>query len=147
VALSLKSLLGAGLEEPLASVGLLTLRLGCGISLLTAHAIPKLSSIPEFADFIALRLTTIAPVELAWLSTLIELVAAPLIIVGAATRLAALPLILNMLVATCIVHLDSPWSVRESAALYLIAFSALLGTGPGRFSLDHWQARRRRVAD
>jgi putative oxidoreductase len=66
-----------------------------------------------------------------------------LLIVGAASRLAVIPLAVTMLVALLIVHGKDPWKVKELAAAFLLVYVALLLTGPGRFSLDHWWATKR----
>ncbi len=60
-----------------------------------------------------------------------------LLIVGLASRLAAIPLAFTMLVALFVVHANDPWKVKELAATYLLVYVALMLAGPGRFSLDH----------
>jgi putative oxidoreductase len=55
---------------------------------------------------------------------------------GAATRLAVIPLIINMSVIVFVVHADDPWQRQEFALLFLIPFLTLLFTGPGHFSID-----------
>ncbi|MEQ1876699.1 MAG: DoxX family protein, partial [Bdellovibrionia bacterium] len=58
------------------------------------------------------------------------------IVTGLCTRLAAIPLMVTMFVASVIVHADDPWSKKELSAVYFIAFTAILVMGPGRLSLD-----------
>jgi putative oxidoreductase len=58
------------------------------------------------------------------------------IILGLATRLVAIPLIITMSVAVFIIHADDPWQKKEFALLYLVPYLTLVFTGAGRFSLD-----------
>jgi putative oxidoreductase len=73
----------------------------------------------------------------------IEVGCSLLLIVGVASRLAAIPLALTMLVALFIVHREDPWKMKELAATYLLVYVSLVLTGPGRFSLDHWWVTNR----
>lgn len=60
-----------------------------------------------------------------------------LLIVGFASRLAAIPLAFTMLVAFLVVTGAAEWKVRELAATFLLVYVSLIMTGPGMFSLDH----------
>lgn len=60
-----------------------------------------------------------------------------LLIFGIGTRLAVIPLAFTMIVALFVVHRADPWQTKELAAVYLSVYSTLIGTGAGRFSLDH----------
>jgi len=83
------------------------------------------------------------------------------VILGAATRLAALPVVAGMAVAAFVVHGADPWTMergaklflagqakswasKEPALLYLVSFLALAFCGGGRFSVDRLLAARRR---
>ncbi|MDC1107355.1 DoxX family protein [Prolixibacteraceae bacterium] len=59
-----------------------------------------------------------------------------LIIIGAFTRIATIPLIFTMLVAILVVHLGDPISAKEMAILYLVGFTSILIMGPGKLSID-----------
>jgi putative oxidoreductase len=75
------------------------------------------------------------------LSAYTELVGGALIVLGLATRLAALPLAFNMLVAIVVVNMRNVTGLDEfvelSEPLYALAFLWLVFSGPGRASLDH----------
>ena len=71
------------------------------------------------------------------LAVFAEFFCAILLILGFTSRLAAIPLMITMFVAGFIVHGADPFQVKEFALLYGIVFTALLITGPGKFSLDH----------
>lgn len=145
------------------SIGLLILRLGIGGYMLT-HGLGKLRMLlagdfDSFGDPIGLgeELSLV-------LVTAAEFLGALLAMVGVATRLAAVSVVIAMAVAAFVAHGGDPWTLEEAfklfmagetkfpvskepAMLYLIPFLALVFTGPGRFSLDalirrRWSARR-----
>ena len=66
------------------------------------------------------------------------------LMLGLYTRLATLPLIVTMLVATLMANAGEPWAKQELAMLYLVIYVALLFGGPGRYSADARLARGRR---
>jgi putative oxidoreductase len=65
-----------------------------------------------------------------------EVVCASLVVIGLATRLAALPLVFTMAVAGFVINAGAPWGEKELAAIYLASFLALVFTGPGAYSVD-----------
>ena len=65
-----------------------------------------------------------------------EFFCAILIVLGLLTRLATIPLIINMAVAVFIAHKGQVFGDGEHAALFLTGFIALLLCGPGRASVD-----------
>ena len=73
-----------------------------------------------------------------------EFVCAILLMLGLATRLALIPLIIAMLVAAFVAHADDPFGKKEMALLYLVVFITLLITGPGKYSIDNALGRNRR---
>lgn len=58
------------------------------------------------------------------------------VLLGMATRLALIPMIISMSVAFFIVHGSMPMDKKELPLLYLASFVVLLFTGPGRYSVD-----------
>ncbi len=85
------------------------------------------------------------------LSAYTELMGGALIVLGLATRLAAIPLCFNMIVAILVVNLRKVTEFDEffelSEPLYALVFLWLLFSGPGRASLDHFLAKRFGGAD
>lgn len=140
-------MLDAPRRELLSSIGLLILRLGIGGYMLT-HGWAKLQMLQagafdKFGDPIgigggpSLVLVVVA-----------EFICALLVMVGLATRLAAVPVVIAMGVAAFVVHAADPWTLgagasKEPALLFLIPFLTLIFTGPGQFSLDYLIWRRR----
>src|SRR6188472_2139540 len=91
-------------KDKATSAGLLILRLFLGLGLL-AHGVQKifLHGITGFAGYLE-KVGAPAPVASAWLSASTELVGGLLIAVGLLTRLAAIPLAINMTVAALLAH-------------------------------------------
>lgn len=117
----------------LRAIGLLVLRVACGLSMAT-HGLMKLNA---YGDLVG----TFDPIGLGGplsLSLVIfaELFCALGVAAGLLTRLACVPLIITMLVAIFVAHADDPFAKKEMAVLYLGAFSALALAGPGALSLD-----------
>lgn len=76
-----------------------------------------------------------------------ELGASALVLLGLATRLAAIPVIFTMIVATYVHVTGEPplntLEATEKALLFLGAFLAIFLTGPGRISIDAKLAGRK----
>lgn len=119
------------------SLGLLSLRLWLGLTLLLNHGLGKLKSFdsmaPGFMDPFKIGHTpSFALVVFA------EVIAASLLAAGLVTRFAALVLMVNMGVAFFIAHkgaLNGNHS-GEMAFIYLAGFTALFLTGAGKVSFD-----------
>ena len=131
------------LASALTSGGLLLLRLGAGVMMVSLHGWGKLHGFGgiknTFPDPIGLGSTLSLT-----LATGAEFFCAILIVLGLFTRLAALPLVINMTVAAFVFHANDPWTAKEAALLYLVPFATLLLTGGGQVSLDRVIFGRRR---
>lgn len=122
--------------------GLLILRVGAGLSLLLLFGWPKLQAgwsflytgQWQFVDFNR-KMGLPAPVLVAYLQTLNESVGALLLASGFLTRYAGAALAVGFAAATvCSLKAGEPaWL---TAAYFCMNFTALLLTGPGRFSID-----------
>ena len=117
-------------------IALLIARVGTAVLMLT-HGLPKLGMLlsgepVQFADPFGLGPT----VSLA-LTTFAEVICSLFILVGLATRLAVIPLIINMLTALIHVHAADPFSKMELPLFFLIIFIALLFAGSGKYSVDY----------
>jgi putative oxidoreductase len=130
-----KKLFNPGNYDNQINAALLFLRIVVGVFMLT-HGTGKLVTLfgngpVEFADPIG-----IGPAASLALATLAEFVCSLLLIFGAATRFAVVPLITTMLVAGIIVHADDPFAVKEKAFLFLTVFITLAIAGAGNISVD-----------
>ena len=85
------------------------------------------------------------PTFSATLSGATDLVGGALLILGLGTRLAAIPMIVNMLVALAVVVLPGISTLDEfvelDEVLYVAVLAWLLLAGPGKASIDHLVAR------
>jgi putative oxidoreductase len=122
-------------DETVPSIGLLVLRLGTGGLLLYAHGLGKVLEFskraPTFADPIGL-----GPHVSFALVVFAEFFCSIAIMLGLATRLAAVPIAIFTLVAVFVQHAADPFPKKELPLLYLIPVLTLMATGAGRFSLD-----------
>ena len=130
----LKKLLSPGKHSGTTNLALLIFRVGTGLMMLT-HGYPKFQRLMagEFRFGDPLGLGVEASLVLAVLA---EFVGSILVILGLATRIATIPLMITMAVAWGIVHVDDPFGTQEKAALYLVCFLVLFITGAGNYSLD-----------
>jgi putative oxidoreductase len=112
-------------------------------ALMIAHAYQKISSGPaEFGRLLA-GLGVPAASVMGYVVTYTELVGGALLVVGLLSRLAALALIVDLVVAIALVKVNvgliAPHGMGAGAELdlsYIAGFLAILLGGPGRFSLD-----------
>ena len=133
------------LYEKLASLqcfGLLLLRVIPGCMLLAGHGWSKLSNFSEMSASFPDPLGVGSAVSLG-LTVFAEFFCSLLVILGLATRLASVPIVIMLLVAATIIHGDDPWQKKEFALIYAVPFLTLIFTGPGRTSVDHWLVGRR----
>lgn len=85
----------------------------------------------EFGDPIGLG------VELSLgLTVFAEILCAFFLLIGLFTRLASIPLIITMLVAVFVVHLNDDFGKKELGLFYLIGYLVLFLSGAGRYSVD-----------
>lgn len=119
-----------------ADIALLLLRLTFGGAMLYGHGWGKLMRFfgedpIKFADPFG-----IGVIPSLSLATFAEVFCAVLLMLGAFTRWATIPLIITMGVALFYVHIADPFGRQEKALLYLVAYLVLFLTGPGKYSVD-----------
>jgi putative oxidoreductase len=133
----MKKLFAPGNDSALTSLGLLTLRLIFGLTMLLHHGLDKLTKFSDLASGFPDPLGVGHSASLA-MTVFAEVVAAALLAVGLLTRFAALVLAFEMAVAFIAVHkmaLSGPMP-GEFAFIYFGAFLTLLFAGGGKFSAD-----------
>ena len=126
-----------------ADLALLILRVSIA-SLMLVHGIPKMISLISgniqfpglfgMSPALALRLTVFA-----------EVICSVFILLGIATRLAVIPLIITMLVAVIFVHGGDPYAKQEPALMYLLPYVVLLIAGSGKYSFDGLRGKYNRL--
>jgi putative oxidoreductase len=130
----MKKLFSININPQILDVWLLLLRIFVSAFMLT-HGWPKFMKLIggdfQFADPLGVG------VEVSlFLAVFSEFFCSILLIVGLASRLVTLPLIVTMFVAAFVVHWDDPFGKKEFALLYCLIYITLLVTGPGRYSAD-----------
>lgn len=118
------------------NTALLILRVVIGIFMLT-HGWGKMQTLfgnepIQFADPIGLGATF----SLA-LAVFAEVLCSILLIIGLGTRLAAIPLLITMLVAAFIIHINDGFGKQEFALLYGVIYLTIALIGAGKYSLDY----------
>src|SRR2546428_3405294 len=123
-------------SKPIAlDLGLLILRVGFALSLLLTHGLPKLMHFAEKAQSFPDPLGIGSKFSLL-LVIFAEVFCSMLLTLGLGSRFALIPLIISFSVAVFMFYKNDPFATKELAVLYLIAFTALFFTGPGKFSVD-----------
>lgn len=85
----------------------------------------------KFSDPIGIGVTTSLS-----LVVFAEVICAVLVILGFATRLVTIPIMITMAVAAFVVNAGNPFNAIELSLLYLFIFFIITLTGAGRFSID-----------
>jgi putative oxidoreductase len=139
----LKAMIDPGEYTLPQSIGLLLVRLSAGGFMAYSHGWGKATKFfsdnaHKFPDPMGL-----GPEVSLGLAAFAELACALLVMCGALTRFALVPLIITMVVAAFVVHGGDPFGKREMALLYLFPYLALFFTGAGRLSLDEFLSRSR----
>ena len=119
-----------------ANLCLLLVRVTAGLFMLVAHGLPKLNRLTsgepiKFADPFGFG----ADVSLG-MAVFAEVLCSFLVIIGLATRLASVPIIVTMVVAATVAHGGDPFSVKEKPLVFILVFLMLLVFGSGRYSID-----------
>lgn len=134
----MKKLFSTKTSDTSFTIATLVLRVGLGLVMLLDHGLPKLQNFSElqhkFGDPLGL-----GPTVSLSLILFAEFFCSVFLILGLFTRLACIPLIIGMAVAFVKVHklvYESGPGSGQLALVFLIGFTALLFTGPGKFSVD-----------
>lgn len=124
---------------------ILFMRIFIGAMMLT-HGIGKLQNYNAIVDSFPDPLGIGSAVSFA-IITFVEVGCSVLIIMGLFTRLATLPLIFGMFVATFIAFPDKSFAAGELSFVYMGIYIMLLISGGGRYAIDafmfpYWTAER-----
>ena len=65
-----------------------------------------------------------------------EFFCAFLVLIGFLTRLAAIPILINMCVAYFVAHAGADFAIRELSCIFLLLSLAVIITGGGKYSVD-----------
>jgi putative oxidoreductase len=100
------------------------------------HGWAKLTGFAEMAERFPDPLGLGSPTMSLALTVFAEFFCATAVVLGLATRFAAVPLVVTMVVAALLIHADDPFAKKELALLYAVPFITLIFTGAGKFSVD-----------
>jgi len=120
---------------------LFILRVGVAL-LMLSHGIPKLNTLLaggeiKFPDPIGVG--AVASLSLAIFA---EVFCSVLVLIGLATRIAVIPLMVTMLIAILVIHAEDGLEKMEAGLHYLLAYVVLLFAGSGRVSFDFLISRK-----
>jgi putative oxidoreductase len=130
----MKKLVSTSYSDSAFNTAMLLLRIVIGV-LLFKHGYDKMVHFQEYsAKFI--NFMGIGQKASLSLSIFAEAFCSLLVVIGLFTRLAAIPIIINLSVALFKAHNGDFWGAGQPATLFLIGFVVLLFVGPGRASVD-----------
>lgn len=140
----IKKLMAPGSTGWATDLGLFVIRFGFGFMMLFGHGWVK------WINFSLMSASFPDPLGVGNATSLLlaifaEVACALLVMTGLFTRIALLPLIFTMLVAFFGIHGADPFATRELSMVYLLVFSTLLLTGPGKYSADYYLQRKLNV--
>jgi putative oxidoreductase len=124
--------------------GVIFIRLIIGFHLIygTQDNVFSYARMEEFAGFLSARGVPF-PLFSAFLSAYAQFICGALILLGAATRYAAIVMIINFIAAIIIAHLGDAYPNMFPALMMLAAACFFLLHGPGKLSVDNAQEKRK----
>lgn len=105
--------------------------------LMLTHGLPKLAMLFSGEPVQFPPIMGMSPEFSLGLAIFAEVFCSILILVGMATRLATVPLLITMLVAVFLIHQAEPFAKKEAALYYALFYVILLITGSGKYSVDY----------
>lgn len=106
------------------------------------HGVPKLIKLFGDEEILFADPFGLGPGITLALAVFAEFLCSILILIGLATRLAVIPLIITMASAFFIVHAADPFQNKELSIIYLLIYVVLLITGAGKYALDFYWLKR-----
>lgn len=122
-------------SDHILDIGILILRVCIAVFMLI-HGFPKLQKLLDNEPIKFANPIGIGEKASLILTVFAEVVCSVFLLLGLATRIAAIPLLFTMLVAVFIVHSGQDFSDKETAILYALCYGVLLISGGGRYSVD-----------
>ena len=137
----LKNIFNPGSYPQKLNLALLLLRISAG-TLMLSHGMGKVYKLfgdepIKFADPVGIGVMASLT-----LTIFAEVFCSLFLIFGIATKLAAIPLLITMLVVVFIVHVDDGFGKQELPLLYITIYTIITFTGAGKYSIDNWIYRK-----
>lgn len=133
----IKTIYNSGNYSKQINLVLLVLRIVSGAFMLT-HGIGKYSKLFNNAPIAFADPIGIGESASLALTVFSEVFCSLLLIVGFSTRLAAIPLLITMLVAAFVVHVDDGFGKQELPLIYAAIYFVIAISGAGKASIDNW---------
>lgn len=130
----MKKLLGTRYSASAFNTAIFILRVGAGI-LMAVHGYDKIVHFKQYSSQFVNFMGIGQPASLA-LTIFAEFFCSIFVILGLFTRLAVIPIMINMLVAIFKAHNADIFGEAEHPALFFLIFLAILFVGPGKASVD-----------
>lgn len=137
----MKKIFNKSLQRGNIDGALLLARVGIALMMLT-HGIPKMIQLFSGEPIEFVSVFGLGPELSLALAVFAEVLCSILLLVGFATRLAVIPLIITMLVAVLYVHSADPFAMKEMGLQYLLVYVFLLISGAGKYSVDQLTAKK-----
>ena len=129
---------GFATQGRLTDLSLLLLRLAFGGLMFLNHGLGKFNKLMAGGEIKFANVFGMGPELSLGLAVFAEVVCALMVVIGLFTRIAVIPLIITMLVAILVIHIDDPLKKMESAIIYLIPYLVLFWNGSGKYSVDEF---------
>ena len=121
-------------KESFPSLLILALRVAFGL-LFLRHGIEKTAAFDELITSFPDPLGEGTTLSLS-LVIFAELFCSIAFIIGALFRLCLIHMIFTMIMAVFVIHGNDAFAIKETALMYLMLFTVLFVSGPGKFSVD-----------
>lgn len=142
----MKKIISGGDAPETINVALLVARIGIAALMLT-HGIPKLWMLFSTAPVQFPAVLGMSGEFSLSLTVFAEVLCSIFLLVGFATRLAVIPLVITMLVAAFLIHASDPLAVKELALNYLLVYVVLFFAGSGKYSIDYLLQKKSMATD
>jgi len=139
----MKKIFSTDLPRNYGHVALLIFRVTAASFMLLGHGIGKLQRLLSGEEIQFADPYGFGPAASLVMVTFAEFFCSILVILGLATRLAVIPLMITMATAVIFAHANDPFGTKEKPLLFLLIFALLLVFGSGRYSVDRALERRR----
>ena len=136
----LKFILDFSDKNHLQSIGLLILRIGASLSLMT-HGYGKLIKFEERSATFMSHLSLGSEVSLS-LVIFAEFICPIFILLGLGTRIFSIPIIYTFIIIVFDIHIDDPFSKMEKGILFLVSYLLIFMLGPGKLSVDNLTSKK-----
>src|SRR5688572_21207120 len=124
----MKKILSVSRTSNAIDIGLLIARVMIAALMLT-HGIPKLQMLLSGEPVQFMSVLGMSPELSLGLTVFAEVICSIFLLIGFATRLAAIPLIITMLIAAFLIHAADPIAIKEPSLHYLLVYVLLLLAG------------------